>query len=268
HWFMPRALANTGWIFENVTLQARNGEWWIGTGSGLYHFPAAENLMQLESKRPLAVYTTADGLAASQVARVFEDSTGAIWASTIGPPHGVARWQPGEKNLEDLTNTSGLPSPETDLALAFNEDRSGNVWIGFSSGLARYRQGKFTFFSTAEGLPPGGIQSAFIDHQGRLWLGSLRGGLVRVDEPTAEQPKFVTYTTANGLSSNATGAITEDLRGHIYLATGRGLDQLDPDTGHFKHFTTADGLAGGAISAAYRDTSGGLWFGTQKGMSH
>src|SRR5262249_16128051 len=42
HWFMPRTLADTGWIFENVTLQARNGEWWIGTGSGLYHFPAAE----------------------------------------------------------------------------------------------------------------------------------------------------------------------------------------------------------------------------------
>jgi two-component sensor histidine kinase len=107
-----------------------------------------------------------------------------------------------------------------------------------------------------------------MDHKGRLWFGSLRGGLVRLDEPAAEQPRFVTYTTTNGLSSNGTGAITEDLQGRIYLATGRGLDQLDPDTGHFKHFTTADGLVGGAMSAAYRDRTGGLWFGTQKGMSH
>src|SRR5207244_6941794 len=77
HWFMPGALAKTGWIFESVTLQARNGEWWIGTGSGLYHFPAADDFMQLDSKRPLAVYTTADGLAALQIARIFEDSSGA-----------------------------------------------------------------------------------------------------------------------------------------------------------------------------------------------
>src|SRR5207249_4630892 len=188
-WFMPTALANTGWIFESVTLQARNGEWWIGTGSGLYHFPAVDNLIQLASKKPLAVFTTNDGLTALQIARVFEDSTDAIWVSTIGP-NGLARWRPGAVNLEDLTTESGLPSPKTDLALAFNEDRSGNVWIGFSSGLARYRQGQFTFFTAANGLPPGGIQSAFVDHLGRLWFGSLRGGLVRLDDPSAETPKF------------------------------------------------------------------------------
>ena len=267
-WFMPESLANTGWIFEGVTLQARNGEWWIGTGSGLYHFPAADNFMQLQSKRPLAIYTLTDGLAALQVARVFEDSTGAIWVSTIGAPNGLARWQPGTAKLEDLADASGLPSPNTDLALAFNEDSAGNIWIGFSSGLARYRQGRFTFFTRDDGLPPGGIQSAFLDHANRLWFGSLRGGLVRLDEPAADPPKFVIYNTANGLSSNATGAITEDSQGRIYFATGRGLDQLDPDTGHFKHFTTADGLASGAMSTAYRDTNGGLWFGTQKGMSH
>jgi ligand-binding sensor domain-containing protein/signal transduction histidine kinase len=266
-WFMPEGLANTGWVFENVTLQARNGEWWIGTGAGLYRFPAAENFTQIKHARPLAVYTTADGLATMQVLRLFEDSTGAIWVSTIGAPNGLARWQRTNARPEDLANAPGLPSPKNDLALAFGEDRSGNIWIGFSSGLARYRQGSFTFFTTNEGLPPGGIQSVYPDHAGRLWLGSLRGGLVRIDDPTAERPAFTTYTTAQGLSGNGTGVITEDMRGRIYVGTGRGLDQLDPDTGHIKHFTTADGLAGGAMSAAFRDRSGALWFGTQKGMS-
>jgi len=51
------------------------------------------------------------------------------------------------------------------------------------------------------------------------------------------------------------------------VGTGRGLDQLDPETGHVKHFTTADGLVSGAMSAAFRDRSGALWFGTQKGLS-
>ena len=85
--------------------------------------------------------------------------------------------------------------------------RSRNVWIGFSSGLARYHQGSFTFFTAKDGLPPGGIQSAYLDHASRLWLGSLRGGLVRVDDPSAERPLFTTYTTAQGLSSNSAGVI-------------------------------------------------------------
>ena len=61
--------------------------------------------------------------------------------------------------------------------------------------------------------------------------------------------------------------ITEDLRGEIYVSTGRGLDELDPETGRIKHFTTADGLAAGEFLSAYRDQSGTLWFGTLKGLS-
>ena len=268
HWFMPQALAQTGWVFEQVTLQARNGEWWIGTGSGLYRFPATDRITQTKSARPLSIYQTADGLASLQVFRLFEDSTGAIWVSTIGAPNGLARWHDSNVKLEDLAHATGLPSPNSDLALTFGEDRAGNIWIGFGGGVARYRAGRFTFFTTNEGLPPGGIESIFSDHAGRLWLGSLRSGLIRIDHPESERPVFLNYSTAQGLSSNSTEAVTEDTQGHIYVGTGRGLDQLDPETGYVRHFSTSDGLAPGAMSAAFRDRSGALWFGTQKGLSH
>jgi len=91
---------------------------------------------------------------------------------------------------------------------------------------------------------------------------------VRLDQARAGKAKILVYNTPDGVPRKATGADIENLRGRIYLATGRGLDQIDSDTGHVKHFTTADGLAGGAMSSAYRDRSGSLWFGTQKGMSH
>jgi ligand-binding sensor domain-containing protein len=41
-WLKPDVLTNDqlGWVGEMVTLQARNGEWWFGTGAGLYRFPA------------------------------------------------------------------------------------------------------------------------------------------------------------------------------------------------------------------------------------
>ncbi len=268
-WLLPGALSkgDPGWVGEGLTLQARNGEWWIGTSSGLYRFPAVDNLTQLKQTRPMAVYTTKDGLANVQVFRLFEDSRGDIWVSTIGPTNGLARWDRKTGAFIDLGRAPGLPSASEDIAHAFGEDRAGNVWIGFAGGLARYNQSTFSFFTVKEGLQKGGIAQIYLDHSGRLWLASSRSGLIQVDKSGGESPVFVSYTTAQGLSSDITSAITEDCNGHIYVGTGRGLDELNPATGRIKHFTTADGLASGSMLAAFCDSSGTLWFGTQKGLS-
>jgi signal transduction histidine kinase len=161
----------------------------------------------------------------------------------------------------------GLPSLKDNLPRSFGEDQSGNVWIGFNSGIARYAQGSFKFFSATDGVPPGAIINIYLDHSGRLWLASGRSGLIRIDNPEAERPSFIGYTTAQGLSSNNAEVITEDLGGHIYVGGGHGLDRLDPGTGRVKHFTTADGLAPGLFRAAFRDRNGVLWFGMTRGLS-
>jgi len=270
-WFFPSALRHSsylGWVGEGLTLLARNHEWWIGTAVGLYRFPASDDFTQLKTARPLAIYTTRDGLAASQVYRLFEDSRGGIWISTTGyATSGLARWERPSGTVRDLAGTSGLPSFKDDLARSFGEDRAGNVWIGFGAGLARYRDERFTFFTTNDGLPPGAIQFIYLDDAGRLWLASSRSGLVRVNDPSAERPIFINYTTAQGLSGNLTEVITGDSGGLVYVGTGSGVDQLDPVSGRVKHFTTADGLASGPLRAAFRDRSGALWFGTAKGLS-
>jgi ligand-binding sensor domain-containing protein/signal transduction histidine kinase len=267
-WLLPDALRkrNLGWVGEGLTLQARSGEWWIGTGSGLYRFPAVDGLNQLKTASPI-VYTTRDGLAEPQVFRIFEDSRGDVWVSSIGAVNGLALWERTSSRLRDFGLAPGLPSPKEDVAHAFADDRDGDVWIGFNSGLARYRAGSFTLFTTKEGLPSGGIAQIYLDRSGRLWLASSRSGLIRVDNVESDRPTFVSYTSQQGLSSDITSVITEDLNGHIYVGTGRGLDELDPATGRIKHFTTADGLVSGSMLSAFCDKSGALWFGTQKGLS-
>src|SRR5262249_20603809 len=61
-WFRPNLVKDLGWIGEGVTLQTRNGEWWVGTGDGLYRFPPSDRFDQIKSARPLAVYTSKDGI--------------------------------------------------------------------------------------------------------------------------------------------------------------------------------------------------------------
>lgn len=269
-WFLPRALQKhyLGWVSELVTLQGRNGEWWVGTGEGLYRFPPARDLDALKTARPLAVYSTKEGLASAQVFRLFEDLGGHIWVSTISSAlNGLARWDPQRGVFEDVMKMPGMPSPKDDLARAFCEDRAGNLWIGFSTGVVRYRHGQFHLYTAKEGLAPGGILQIYLDHAGRLWLASSRSGLIRVGEPNSERPAFVSTTTAQGLSSNRTSVLVEDLNGRLYVGTGRGLDRVDPDTGRVKHFSVGNGLPSAAFRTAFRDSKGTLWFGTAKGLS-
>ena len=268
NWFKPNALSNFGWVMEEVTLQARNGEWWVGSGEGLYRFPASDTLAPIKTARPLAVYKTKDGLASLQVFRLFADSRDNVWISTTSSStNGLARWDRASETIDDLANSPGLPSLKDNLPRSFGEDRNGNIWIGFNNGLARYTESTFKFFTPSDGLPHGSIMNIYLDHAGRLWLASARGGLIRIDSPGAERPSFINYTTAQGLSSNDSEVITEDVNGHLYVGGGLGLDRLDPATGRVKHFTTADGLALGLFRAAFRDRNSVLWFGMTRGLS-
>jgi signal transduction histidine kinase len=133
--------------------------------------------------------------------------------------------------------------------------------------LVRRRDGRFERFTSADGVPNAAISSLFLDHAKRLWAASSESGLIRIDDPTAERPRFTVYTRAEGLSSNEVWCITEDRFHRIYAGTGRGLDRLDPATRRIEHFTQADGLAGGIVTAAHRDRQGRLWFVTSQGVS-
>lgn len=265
-WFQPAPPFGFGWVGNGVTLQTRTGEWWIAGDVGIYRFPAAASFSGIQKLRRTTTYTTREGLAAQQVYRLFEDSRGDIWASSIGRTFGLARWDHATRSFRDMTNAPGLPAVH-ELARSFREDGAGNVWVGFNSGVARYRNGRFRFFSVEDGLPSGHIVDIYADRAGRLWLASSQGGLIRVDNCGDDRPTFTLHTTAQGLSGNNIEAITEDLYGRIYAATGRGIDQLDPRTGRVRHFTSDDGLAPGAVLTAFRDSTGSLWFATYQGLS-
>jgi ligand-binding sensor domain-containing protein/signal transduction histidine kinase len=170
----------------------------------------------------------------------------------------------------------GLDPPG--MASSFAEDRTGDLWFGFEEGwLARFGVLGFTQFQSVgggpgdirvvDGLPEGPITALHVDIHGRLWVASNGGGVSRADDPATEQPRFVHYTTREGLFSNNALCITEDSAGQIYVGTVRGIDRLTPGSGKIRHYGVADGLASEIVNAAYRDRTGALWFGTANGLS-
>ena len=259
-----------GWGWNQLVVEDRVGDWWVASDHGLHRFPGVDSFEQLARTSPKANYTIHDGLAAQEVLRLFEDSRGDIWIATVGGVHGhgLSRWERATETFHHYTESEGLPSLVSFYPISFCEDRFGDVWIGFSfgGGLVRYSNGRFTRFTSADGLPEGGIFNLFADSSGRLWIPTTRGGLWRTDNPEAEAPAFTTLTTADGLASNNVRCVTEDRRGRIYVGNGRGIDRLDLGTGHIRHYTAADGVPLGDIWGAMQDRDGTLWFSFATGL--
>lgn len=247
-------------------LQDHTGEWWLATHDGLCRFSSTESATQLSGLLAKRRYTTRDGLPSDFIYALFEDSGGDIWiGSGFRERAGTARWKRGADRIEDISQAPGLVPGRT--AASFAEDDSGVIWIGFlNGGLSRYRDGRFTSFTERDGLPPGAIH-LYLDSAGRLWGAADSGGVFRVDRRDSDHPQFARFTTVTGLSTDWANAITGDLSGRIYVATVRGVDRIDPNTGHITHLTVADGLASNAVISAFRDRSGDLWFGTRNGLS-
>jgi ligand-binding sensor domain-containing protein/two-component sensor histidine kinase len=256
------------WGWNQLFVQDQAKQWWVPTTSGLFRFAPVNSLKDLARARPLKNYTAENGLSGNEPFRVFEDSRGDIWISVIStPPNAyLDRWERATGKL--YTYSQEIATRSDSAPTAFQEDRKGNLWIGFYwGGLARYRDGRFESFTKVDGVPAGMIRALHLDHLGRLWIASMEGGLARLDDPAQDRPQFVHYTAKDGLSSDQTTCITEDQWGRIYVGTGIGVDRLDPETGRVKRYTIADGLPNSYVNVAYRDRTNALWFGTLQGLS-
>jgi ligand-binding sensor domain-containing protein/signal transduction histidine kinase len=258
----PRAIQYFGWGWNQIVLQAHDGEWWLATGEGLCRFPAVPTAAGLTRVSP-RVYTTADGLGDNNVFRIFEDSRWQIWVSVISKAHPITRFDRETRQLHTYGVRDGMPGDRAPSMFA--EDRAGNVWIGmYYGGVLRFRNEKF---SRIAGVPEGTVGDMKIDRAGRLWIATESGGVARIEDPTASIPAVRVYSRNEGLSTNQIYSIVEDRFGRIYLGTSRGINRLDPDTGRVKRFTTADGLPNNLISVAHADRDGALWFGTLQGIA-
>lgn len=255
-----------GWRASRMALRSRDGDWWFATTQGLFRFQRVSRIEQLATAKS-TIYTVTEGLAGNDLTSLYEDSRGDIWIGNFAPGReSLTRWERSTNTFHRYSADDGLPP--FNAAISFREDRARNLWIGFfGDGLARYKDGRFRTFAAADGLPPGSCRDISLDHTGRLWLANSLSGLLRIDQPDAEHPKIVTYTAAQGLSSNHTTQVIEDQDGRIYATGTRTIDRLDPNTGQVRRYPVFDDLGISEFTLGFRDSRGQLWFGTMRSLT-
>lgn len=244
---------------QAITTDLYNG-WWFTTQDVLIRL-TAPSLRDLATARVDRFPTRAFS---GTPYHVFTDSQGDIWMGGRGAllrwvrrTGEVQRWAPSDLAVKEV------------IIAAIAEPSPGVVWMGqrYQSPNLRWRNSRIEVLQRGEGTPTGMVNAFHTDHKGKLWIATGGNGIYRVENPSADQPRYRNYTAADGLSSNDVYAITEDRLGRLYLGTGNGVVRMSGDPPRFLHFTEEHGLAPGLIQDAFCDRNGDIWIATKEGAS-
>jgi len=204
--------------------QSRLGALWLGTPVGLIR----------RDGQSWRMFSERDGLSEGAVKAIAEDSAGNLCVGTAG---GGLNW------LEDGKITAIRKGPEAlpgDNVTSLLIDRDGVLWVGTGSGLARFKNGRWSQFTTANGLTSDSITYLVEDTQGFLWAGSNLG-LMRLqknslDDVAEGRSKLIacrSYDETDGLpsaecTSGSQPAAIRTKSGQLWFPTIRGLVGIDP----------------------------------------
>ncbi len=258
-------------------IAAGRGMLWAGTERGL------------KVLRNGGIQDASGNLPAAAVNALMVDSARRLW---VGTAKGLFVSATADFLHFSSVSLGAFRSP----VLSLFKDWEGAVWAGTEDGLVRLSN------KTFRTLAGNSIISMAEDAEGDLWIGTESQGVTVI-----RNQKFVTYTTRDGLISDAVRCIFESQSGTLSIGTNAGLTQLNngrftqvtarnglssdvilslgedrngnllagtPDGlnllrgGSVSVTTSADGLADDFVRSIYRDSDGSLWIGTRHGLSH
>jgi signal transduction histidine kinase/CheY-like chemotaxis protein/ligand-binding sensor domain-containing protein len=218
--------------------------WFAGSGWGLDpHKPVSQYIH--------TVWRSEDGLPQNSIQALLQTRDAYLWIAT---QEGLVRFNGKEFKVFSKDNTDAIR--HNDIRILY-QDREGTLWIGtFGGGLVRYRDGRFTTYTAADGLSSNSITAIFQDHRGNLWAGTTDG----VNEFTGA--RFLAYTRKDGLSDGEIQALAEDAQGRLLVATRGGLDAFE--NGHAAPAFPALVPGRKVFTALLLDQQRNLWIGTEQ----
>ncbi|MEJ0099516.1 MAG: two-component regulator propeller domain-containing protein [Pseudomonadota bacterium] len=245
----------------HVLLQDKAGNLWVGTDAGL-------DLLQPEGSSFLHYQHDAGDIATlrnSNIMSLYQDPTGLLWIGTRG---GVSRWNPYSWEM-------GGARPHwlrEQFVMGFADAPGSEVWIASMAGLYRYdaMNGNASSIDTVLGrvnaLGDSSVMSLKEDHEGSLWIGTMRAGLKRLRPDRSLQSFAVAPDNPRALSSAGIMSLAESRAGRIWVGTyGGGVNIVDPASGEVRKLPfggAKDAVSGSNVTAMLEDTQGNFWLGT------
>jgi signal transduction histidine kinase/ligand-binding sensor domain-containing protein len=271
------------------------GDIWVGSSSGVHKISRQTGRDVSYHVLPgrVSSETRVDVSSWCEALCVARDGT--VWAGVRGgiaairsagafrgsPVRGAAgdpvRIEDREVALVPLAAAEGRrPAQATELHVIV-EDRDGDLWVGATTGLARYRPstGEIEWFTNDPGdsnsLSHNFVWSILEDPAETartLWVGTSQG-LNRLD---VAKKTFHRYSEQGGFPNSWVYGILRDDWGRLWLSTNHGVTCFDgrrPDGRKFRNYDVTDGLPGNEFNrrSALRLRGGDFMFGSTSGVT-
>lgn len=191
---------------------------WIATEAGLNSFD--KKTQKFEYFLPPPEFLDGEQVLYSKV--VYEDKQHNLW---LGTNHGLYLFDRDKKTFTRFRHsaTDGN-SISADFVLVLYEDKRGNLWVGTEGGglnLLDRATGKFTPYTTKEGLADNVVGGITEDEKGNLWLGTQKG----ISQFDIEKRTFRNFDKHHGLADNLynRNAALLTQTGEVLLGSSKGF---------------------------------------------
>jgi ligand-binding sensor domain-containing protein/signal transduction histidine kinase len=156
---------------EEVTAigQTPDGYLWVGTAKGLARFDGERFKIFNTESTP--------GLEDSRIANLMTDRAGTLWIGTLDGNlirKKGDKFEPVQPPVPLAVDADKKRPPGSWLWGIHSElvaDGEGSIWWHINDkGIARLKSGRWTVFTTTNGLPSGPLRQLVCDHEGRVWI--------------------------------------------------------------------------------------------------
>ncbi len=234
-------------------LATKDGSLWIGTEGGL----------SLWKNERLIKYSVGGGW---NVASIVEDLAGRVWFGRIrAGNNSYPLCQVIGTTVRCYGSQDGVPPTGSDFVVA---DPSGDLWVGSSTTLLKWRPGTATIYrpkalQANEGI--NGVDALSVAADGSLWVGmdlAGRGAGLQHWVDGALKPFVAPRVNGDNL---IVVALFHDHENNLWVGTeNQGIYRIhgkDVD-----RYGSADGLSSDFVNRFFEDREGNLWVATSNGI--
>ncbi len=216
-------------------IEDRKGHIWVcGTNGTLARVdPLTDNITKFVID--IEKYTGATALA--QTNAFYEDGQGIFW---MGTEHGLARLEFSDgASPSDIKWFKNIPGNSHSLSYNYvswlmdDPAEPGYLWVCTKGGGLDHMEksgGKFTHYTTKQGLPNDVVYGVLADNAGNIWGSTNKGLFCLLAEKKGEQPVIRVFSTSDGLQADEfnTNAFAKLPNGNLAFGGVNGVNIFNP----------------------------------------
>jgi diguanylate cyclase (GGDEF)-like protein len=145
----------------------------------------------------------------------------------------------------------------------------GAVWVGGASGLGRYQDGSWQYFSESSGLRSNHVLNVIAISGSEVWIGYREARGVTHLRLGANGPQLHHYGSEQGLKGNRVWMLDRDRQGRIWVGGADGLSVIAGD-GSVQVHDQGNGLIWNDIAQGgfWAESDGSILIGTSRGLAY